>query len=243
MSRQRKKTDYAGLAALCALLTIWICAIILPKENEPDIFSATTLEHNPEAVLIIDPGHGGLDGGASTAGGIPESQINWSISLRLRDLSFFLGMPVTMTRDKEEIEYPPELTTIAARKRWETRARVEKINGCPGGMLLSIHQNFYPAAGPWGAQVLYSADERSRPWGELTQESLRVCLTPENRRVAVPASREIYIMNHVHRPAILVECGFLSNSREAALLLSDGYQIRLAAVLAESFLRFTEGNA
>ena len=243
MPRRWKKTDRAGLAALCALLSIWFYAIMSPKEAPSDILRASLEDRRMSETLIVDPGHGGLDGGASTAGGTPESRFNWEISLRLRDLSRFLGIPVTMTRDMEGIDYPAELSTIAARKRWDTRARVEMINGVPNGELVSIHQNFYPAAGPWGAQVLYAAGESSRRLGEQTQEALRAYLTPENRRVAVPAARDIYIMTHVQCPAILVECGFLSHPREAALLATDGYQIRLAAVLAGSFLQFTEESA
>jgi len=225
------------------LLTVWIYAIISPKEDPSDILGASLEEPGPSETLIVDPGHGGLDGGASTAEGIPESRFNWEISLRLRDLSRFLGIPVIMTRDTEDIDYPAELSTISARKRWDTRARVEKINSVPGGVLFSIHQNFYPAAGPRGAQVLYAAGESSRRLGEQTQEALRAYLAPENRRVAEPAALDIYIMSHVQCPAILVECGFLSHPREAAMLAADGYQIRLAAVLAGSFLQFTEESA
>ena len=146
-----------------------------------------------------------------------------------------------MTRDGEDLDYPPELTSIAACKRWDTRRRVETIESFDNAVLMSVHQNYYPGSGPSGPQVLYASGESSRRFGEQTQDLLTRHLAPENRRVAVPVSDDVYIMNHVHCPAILVECGFLSNPREAELLGRESYQIKLAMVLAESFLLFTEG--
>lgn len=234
------KTGRDGLIVLCALLSIWICAIILPKDGEH--FPRETISQ-PEAkpVLIIDPGHGGLDGGASTSDGVPESRLNLEISLRVRDTSSFLGVSTILTREGNSLAYPAELTSIAACKRWDTRQRVEMINSTENAVLMSIHQNYYPSASPHGAQVLYAPGEDSQRFGECTQALLTQHLLPENRRVAEPVSRDIYILNHIRCPAILVECGFLSNPQEAARLGSEEYQIQLALVLADSFLRFTEG--
>ena len=238
MSRRRKKRDLPGLAALCALITLWICAIMLPKAAQ-DQSAVSVRETRP--TLILDPGHGGMDGGASAQDGTYESRINLEIALRTRDLCRLLGVPVTMTREKEDLDYPEKLTTVAGRKRWDTRDRVERIDRVENGILLSVHQNYYPSAGPCGAQVFYAGDDISRSLAELIQLSLQTKLMPENRRGAEPVSRNVYIMNHVRCPAVLVECGFLSNPREAALLQEEGYQIRIAAVLSGSFLRFTEG--
>ncbi len=239
MSGKRKKGDRAGFTALCALITVWICAIILPKENVSSR-TETMKELRRTSVLIIDPGHGGMDGGASAADGAAESRINLEISLRTRDLCRFFGVPVVMTRVSEDLDYPPEAATVAARKRWDTRDRVARIDRVENGVLLSIHQNYYPSSKPRGAQVFYASDDLSRFLAQTIQLAFQEHLMPENRRVAAPVSRDVYIMNHVHCPAVLVECGFLSHPREAALLREEGYQIRLAAVLSGSFLRFTE---
>ena len=130
--------------------------------------------------------------------------------------------------------------SVAARKRWDTRRRVDQINAVGNAVLFSIHQNYYPGTAPSGAQVLYAPTENSRILGERVQERIAGYLQPENRRAAQPAARDIYIMNHIHCPAVLVECGFLSNPQEAKTLAEEGYQIRLAMVLADSFLQFTE---
>ena len=233
------RTGRDGLAVLCALLSIWICAIILPKDeakHPSEVMALTTKEF----VLIIDPGHGGMDGGTSAPDGRTESTYNMEISLRLRDVASFLGVHAVMTREEEALDYPEEMNSVAARKRWDTRQRVDRINAVGNAVLFSIHQNYYPGTAPSGAQVLYAPTENSRILGERVQERIAGYLQPENRRAVQPAARDIYIMNHIHCPAVLVECGFLSNPQEAKTLAEEGYQIRLAMVLADSFLQFTE---
>lgn len=123
-------------------------------------------------MLVIDAGHGGEDGGAISADGLVESEVNLDIALRVRDLARFLGIPVVLTRDSQELDYPLDAKTTAARKKWDTRRRVEQINAIPGAVLVSIHQNCYPATGPWGAQVLYGPLESSRVLGERLHSEL-----------------------------------------------------------------------
>ncbi len=238
MSNLRKPGNHDELLALCALLSIWICAIIAPKNAAVSAAAYLTKPTGP--VLIVDPGHGGMDGGACAPDGTKESEINLSIALRLRDLCGLLGVPVRMTREREDLDYPPEITSIAERKRWDTLRRCEEINAVENAFLVSIHQNFYPSNVPHGVQVLYSDQDSSRQWGERVQAELSSALCPDNRRAATPVDRSIYIMNHVRCPAILVECGFLSNPAETEKLKDAGYQLCLAAVLANSALERTE---
>lgn len=224
-------------AVLCALLSIWIYVIIFFVR---DGAALRTVEMSPSLrVLVIDAGHGGLDGGAVSVTGRYESRINLEIALRLRDLAAFLGVPAVMTRDSEELTYPQEFTTIAARKKWDTARRVEMADSMGNVIFLSIHQNFFPSAKPRGPQVLYARDDVSRELGERLQELLTTTLLPESRRVAVPADKGIYIMSHVHCPAVLVECGFLSHPMEAALLENDTYQKKLAVLLMAGVLEYT----
>lgn len=224
------KRSWDDAAVVFALLSIWICAIMLSAEPDGNAREALRSADTPR-LLVIDPGHGGTDGGAVGAAGTVESRVNWAVSVRLRDASLFLGIPAVMTRETEEIEYPDEARTIAARKRWDTRQRAERINGFDNALLVSVHQNYYPAAGPFGPQVLYSGAAKA---GERVQKALTDALCPACTRSAAPAGKEIYIMSHVSCPALLVECGFLSNGREEALLNSEPYQIKLALVLSSS---------
>ena len=238
MKEEKASGGFERILMLSVLAAIWTISLMLSKSLLA--VPANDLYTEKKApVLIIDPGHGGLDGGASTAKGSPESAFNLRIGLRLRDLSAFLGIQTLMTREGEELDYPPELRSIAEKKRWDTRRRAETINKTDNGYLLSIHQNYYPNSKPHGTQVLYAHSQFSRLWAERAQALFTTYLDTENQRSAVSAGQDIYIMSHVHCPAILVECGFLSNPQEAARLEEHFYQLKLASLMAESFLEIS----
>lgn len=193
-----------------------------------------------ERTLIIDPGHGGEDGGAVAADGTQEADINLCIAQRLRSLASFCGVHTVMTRSGESINYPDDAQTIAARKTADQRQRVEQINSIPNGVLLSIHQNWYPTASPHGAQVLYAGSAQSERLGTLMHARLVETLDPQNRRVAAPISEEIYLMRNAECPAVLVECGFLSNPEELARLKDSKYQLKLGVVLLGVYTEFIQ---
>jgi len=221
-----KKTE---VSRIIALLFCCLTAIILSES-----ISASPARFT----LVIDAGHGGLDGGAVAADGTKESILNLEIALRFRQLALLCGLPAVMTREQETLDYPETETTVHAKKVWDQNRRVTLINGTDGALLVSIHQNQYPDARPNGTQVLYGREEASEQLGTLTHENLRSCLCPGSRRVAAPVSESIYLMKHVSCPAILVECGFLSNREEARLLKTEAYQTQLALVLTASCLQF-----
>lgn len=191
-----------------------------------------------DRVLVIDAGHGGADGGASTASGVLESGINLDISLKVQSIAGLFGTETVMTRESEDIAYPPEADSIRKKKSFDQNSRVKMINETENAVLLSIHQNIYPDSRPSGTQVLYASTECSKEFGELTHTNLVELLCPENRRVAAPISNKIYLMKSVSCPAILVECGFLSNPEEAEKLQTEEYQRELAVVLFASFMQY-----
>ena len=231
------KTVGTERAALCALLSIWFCVIISFEYNGNDgICPASAQDHGP--VMIVDPGHGGMDGGAVSVTGKKESEINWHIAERLYDLSGFLGIDAVMTRNTYAIDYPEGYATVTARKKWDTRKRTELINSVDNGVLISIHQNYYPSSGPGGAQVLYNAVSGGRVLAEMIRDRFSRFGDFGNRNISA-ADSGIYIMSHSVRPGVLVECGFLSNPHEAGLLESEEHQIRLAVCIAAAFYDFT----
>ena len=215
-----------------APLLFLVCAVII------GLTSALPAAAASPPVLVVDPGHGGLDGGATAADGSPESAINLAIALRLQRLAQLFGVPVRLTRAGEDLDYPAEAETVHAKKVWDQKRRVALIRQTEGAMLLSIHQNKYPDARPSGSQVLYAGTPGSAAWAELTHANLVAALCPENRRVAAPISKDIYLLREIDCPGILVECGFLSNPQEAEKLKSPDYQLELALVLTASYLQF-----
>lgn len=199
---------------------------------------AAELQESCRPTLVIDAGHGGMDGGASAPWGEPESEINLNIALRLRTLCELYGVPFVMTRESNEIDYPPAAGTVSAKKAYDTKMRLKLIHSVPDALLLSIHQNEFSEASPRGAQALYGEGEESRGFGELLQDNL-LGLWSENKRAAARISDSIYLMRNAECPAVLVECGFLSNPEEAALLQRDDYRLKIAAVLMGSYLQHT----
>ena len=226
---------------LLYIMTLLFCLvtgiILLCGGAEENVASASVADDVP--TLIIDPGHGGADGGAVAADGTKESLINLEISLKMKSLSDLLGIKSVIIRESEDLPYPEDTATIAAKKRWDQNRRLELINSTPNCLLLSIHQNYYPDPRPSGAQVLYGAVEGSQQLGELCHEALNSSLCPDNRRVAAPISDKIFLMKNAKCPAILVECGFMSNSDELGKLLSGDYQIKIALILVNSYLAYT----
>ena len=185
-------------------------------------------------LVILDPGHGGADGGALSSDGVRESGLNLSIALRAEQLFAFLGVQTLLTREDEELSYPPEAMSIREKKRADQKSRIELINKHPTAILVSIHQNYYPDERPSGPQVLYAGTEGSRELAYSLQDVLTNALSPGNRRTAVPADKQILLMRSVQCTAVLVECGFLSNPVESALLQTDKYQKKLAVIIVSA---------
>ena len=184
--------------------------------------------------LVIDPGHGGIDGGAISDNGTKESDINLAIAVKLRALAELIGQPFVMTRTDDSSR-----SSYADYSEHEDLVqRVKLVNDTPGAVLVSIHQNDFPTSQPSGAQVLYARDADSESLGKRTHHNLIQCLDPQNRRVAEPAPRSLYLTANVSCPAILVECGFMSNNFEVEKLNDPKYQCSIALVLTGSLLQF-----
>jgi N-acetylmuramoyl-L-alanine amidase len=186
--------------------------------------------------VIIDAGHGGADGGASSSSGLLESTVNLDIAKRLELVLAFFGTKVVMTRTEETLEYSEKATTIRAKKAEDQKRRLNLINGTPNAVLISIHQNTYPSASPFGAQVLYAPTDGSKELGESMQQLLIAALNPANRRTAAKIPDSILLMNNIKCPAVLIECGFLSNASEEQLLRTDNYRLKLAVVIGAGIL-------
>ena len=187
-----------------------------------------------DTTLVIDPGHGGFDGGAISDDGSKESVINLSIALKLKTMAEFFGEKVLLTRCDDS-----NRTDFASYSEHEDLVmRTALVNQTPGAVLISIHQNDYPTSQPSGSQVLYAETEGSEFLGKKAHQTLIDALDPTNRRVATPAPSSLFITANVHCPAILVECGFMSNNFEVEKLNDPAYQCKIATALTVSYLCF-----
>ncbi len=213
------------LIALSAMM-LFIGASIISIPLSRFVF-ASAPDH--AVVIIVDAGHGGEDGGAVSADGLKESDVNLAIALRVDQLLGLCGVPARMTRDSDSIAYPDSALTTRQRKQADQEYRAALIRSTDRGVLLSIHQNNFTSAGPKGAQVFYGSVSGSESFAEEMQSKL--VLLSGGHRKAAPVSEDIYLMRQAACPAILVECGFLSNPEDLAALKTDEYRTKLAVVL------------
>ncbi|MBQ3929100.1 MAG: N-acetylmuramoyl-L-alanine amidase [Clostridia bacterium] len=197
-------------------------------DQTPEIQTAAQAGVNDDFTVVIDAGHGGEDGGAS-ANGVLEKEINLNVSLKLRDMLEAAGMNVVMIRDSDQSIYDSSSGTVRQRKVSDLKNRVKIINSSDKNILVSIHQNKFEQSQYSGTQIFYSVNH---PKSEMLAESIRKSVTgllqPDNKRELKPADSSIYILNQAKVPAVIVECGFLSNEKEAELLSDEAYRQKMA---------------
>ena len=186
--------------------------------------------------IVIDAGHGGEDGGAISCSGVPESQINLEIALRLNDLLHLFGYDTCMVRSAD-ISIYTEGKTIAQRKLSDLKQRVKIVNETDHAILISIHQNTFPIEKYCGAQVFYNDVQPARAMAEHMQETFTQTINPGSNRQCKKADG-IYLMQQVKQPALLVECGFLSNPEEEQRLRDGQYQQKICCVIASALCSY-----
>ncbi len=187
-------------------------------------------------VILIDPGHGGADGGAGDRP-IQEKDIALSISMKLRDFLQQQGAIVIMTRDTDKDLAPPEMKGYSRRKTVDLKERLKIINESNADFFVSIHLNAIPAPQWSGAQTFYSTNNKeNKKAARLIQKELRTNL--ENTTRKEKPLNSVFILKHAEIPGVLVEAGFLSNPDEKINLARDSYQEMVAASIYKGINRF-----
>lgn len=217
------------------LFVVLICIIAVGGGSSAVDVVSQNIPVEREHRIVIDAGHGGVDGGATSCTGVLESQINLEIALRLDDLMHLLGYDTVMIRKTDTSVYT-QGQTIAAQKVSDLKERVRIVNQTENAILISIHQNTFSDSRYGGAQVFYANDEDSRQLANQLQSDLIRYLNPESHRKPKKASG-IYLMDHIEHTGVLVECGFISNPEEEAKLRSEAYQKKLCCVIVSSLSR------
>lgn len=193
-------------------------------------------------VIVIDPGHGGIDGGAvSRNGSIIEKDINLSMGLMLRDFFIINGFDVVMTRDTDISIHDDGVKGVRKQKTSDLHNRLDIAEAFPNAIFISIHQNKFEQAGSWGAQVFYGPNNsQSKALAELLQSNVRDKIQPDNKREIKRAGKNLYLMYNASCPSILVECGFLSNPADAANLVDPEYQSKFCFTVMASVMKYLE---
>lgn len=187
-------------------------------------------------LIIIDPGHGGEDGGAVGKSGNKEKDINLTISSKLKDKLLNSGFNVVMTREKDILLND---NNAKNKKRSDLNNRIKIAEQYKNATFLSIHMNYFDDENQKGAQIFYSKNnEKSKILAETIEKEIKTSLDPDNKRVSKPAGKEIYLLNHLKLPACLIECGFISNRSEEQQLLSDEYQNKLVDSIVQGLIKY-----
>lgn len=231
-----KKFGWKKITAACLAIILIGTAVMFPrnKNSVETVFSSKRISGKQ---LVLDAGHGGEDGGAVSLTGVPESGINLAVVLKLDQLLGFYGVVPILLRETDISLHDMEADTLRKKKVSDLRNRVSTIERIENAVVISIHQNTFSNPVYHGAQVFFREDEKSKALADLVQEAFRNGLDPSNERTPTQISDSVYLMKHITCPAILVECGFLSNAEEEKKLRDDGYQIQLALCITSAWLK------
>lgn len=232
INKKHLRNTLLCLAAGCVAVLVWQTV-----DHRVVSTAADTAISQASSIVIIDPGHGGEDGGAVAADGTVESNINLAISKRLNVLLRFCGQECLMTRDSDVSIYSSGAKTLHEKKVSDLKNRVAIVNKTPNAVLVSVHQNNIPfASSVHGAQVFFNTKDGAKELADCIQKTLNNTINVGNKKTAKQISSTIYLMKNVKEPAVLIECGFLSNSSETKQLKTPAYQLEIAAVIASGLL-------
>lgn len=223
---------------LCLFLVILFVMLYLTFMAN---FSANGVMAKPVAshTVIVDAGHGGEDGGAVGIDGTIEKNINLDIALKLEKILKFYGFNVIMTRTEDVMTCDEGLSSMREKKVSDIHNRFKLIEQNPEAIFVSVHQNKFSDSAQHGMQVFYSDNnEQSIVLAKSIQNSVVKTLQADNMRAVKKSGSSIYLLYHAEIPAVLAECGFISNGDEVKLLNNDGYRMKIAILIADGILKY-----
>ena len=232
MRRVHRKIVGGVLMCGCVLFTLYGASRIAERtENGALPVSVTDME-NEVPVIVLDAGHGGIDGGCTSAEGVPEKGINLDIMLRLRDLLEVNGYEEKVTRESDKSIHDAGIEGIAEQKSSDMDNRLAIFNESSNAVCISVHQNQFTDPKYSGAQMFYSgSNSTSEVLAGMLQDRFRSLLQPENDREIKLCGKELFLCYYSDNPTVMAECGFLSNPEEAALLNTEEYREKVAFTL------------
>lgn len=222
----KKIQNVVCAALICVFALVWFfskdVSVTVPA-------SADAGENVNKKVIVLDAGHGGIDGGCVSVNGVAEKGINLSIVQTLRDCFDILGFDVVCTREDDRSIHDSGVEGIGKQKLSDMKNRLDIINRYDDALVVSVHQNQFVDPRYSGAQMFYAKEnDDSRRLAECMKKQFVALLQPSNERETKPVGKEMYLIHNAKSPALMVECGFLSNPDEAKLLESADYQKKVA---------------
>ena len=208
--------------------------------NRQDTSSVSSVSEKRAVDVVIDAGHGGEDGGCVGAGGVCEKDLNLSVAVKVYDILTVAGVNAVMTRSDDRMLYDlyGDLEDYeSVKKTYDLKNRVRFARESECALFVSVHMNKFSDSSYNGLQVYYSGNASDSITAALRVQSYaKEYLQPENEREIKRAGSNIYVLHRSQMPAILVECGFLSNTAEAELLKERDYQKKLALTVSAAIM-------
>ncbi len=238
-----KKQVFANslFIAIFSALFIVYCTVTSSLLVDTNEAKSASVDAERKKIILLDPGHGGEDGGAVGISGVLEKDLNLMISQTLYDLFRFSGYDVRATRDEDVMLYDRNADYKGKKKILDLAARLEIANNTAPDLFVGIHMNSFPQEKYSGLTVYYSPNKsQSHDAAEALRGDVIRHLQPDNNRELKAAGSNIYILDRIEYPAILIECGFLSNREECEILSDADYRQRLSFVIFSSLSAFLE---
>ena len=221
--------------------SILLGEINIPLSIRPDISAST--DASQYTTVIIDAGHGGEDGGTSSTSGLAEKDVNLEIAKLIADELQKQGITVIMTRSDDRLLYDPNSDYKGRKKKLDLAARLEIMKNTENAIFVSIHMNAFTDRSCSGLQVWHSKNfPESYELAKTIQNNARLRLQPNNKRVVKAATSAIHLLENATCPAVLIECGFLSNPDEAARFESAEHRDKVAQNIAYSISEFLKAS-
>lgn len=193
---------------------------------------------SPTVTVVLDAGHGGEDGGA-THGKIYEKDLNLDITKSVGAYLSQSGINVVYTRTEDVLLYSKSVNYKGRKKILDLAARLRIARQTDNAVFVSIHMNSFPEEKYKGLQVYYSKNHKnSKIMAQTIQNNVKNLLQPTNNRKSKEATSAIYLLDRLERPAVLIECGFLSNAEDRSLLSTPEYRQKLSLIIAESLAQY-----
>ncbi len=247
MKIAEKYVFYAALCALSLFVGAFVCVGLLSNRNmPPDSIIAVSAPDvkkgegaNRKICVILDPGHGGMDSGAVGIDGTLEKDRNLTIAFLVEKDLKANGIDVVLTRSDDRLLTLPDSGLSV--KMQDLKARTMTTLGYENCVFVSLHMNKFPIEKYSGLQIWYGAKNAdSLSLANAVKTSVTKTLQPENHRENKKAGSNIYVLSHTEVPAILVECGFLSNAEECRKLGDPKYQYDLAKAISEGIADYVK---
>ncbi len=232
------KPNKKSLKLTAAMLGSFIALAVCARLTEGVIPASADVMQRP--VIVLDAGHGGLDSGAVGKTGVLEKDINLSIVLHLQQLLEMSGFETVLTRDEDISIYDAGVEGIRNQKISDMDNRLEIIRSHPDSMFLCIHQNNYKDPQYFGAQMFYNNNHPDNRTLAQTMQNRFAALQEGNNREIKLSGEELFLLHNTDYPSLMIECGFLSNPDEEALLSTTEYQQKVAFTIYSGLLEYIE---